>query len=394
LAQAIRLEGIIVHHAVRGGTPADSLLRTMSETPCDLVVMGTHGRRGLSHLVNGSVAEAVLRRAPCPVLTVKSPKFAPGHRRIVSKALSKDDASSTAGRYPGTTTVRSYAMIGKEYVPMNIVLAVDGSKHGRWSMQWVPRLPLVVSPKVIAVHAVDLAALKAPFVAQSIIAGNQPYLRAEVNRLEQQATRVSSEIRDFLASARIPGRVIVERGTPAPSILKHARRGDLIVLGSRGLTGLDRFMLGSVSQYVTFHAPTSVLVVKQPPRVIRRIVFATDGSKSSNKALRFLMENIRAENLDIVVVHVMPFLRYPELKEAGQALVDRDAERLVKAGYEVSGTVKLGHPADEVIKMADRHKADLMVTGAKGLGAIARFFLGSVSTKLIQHSSCSMLVVR
>jgi nucleotide-binding universal stress UspA family protein len=56
--------------------------------------------------------------------------------------------------------------------------------------------------------------------------------------------------------------------------------------------------------------------------------------------------------------------------------------------------VKLGHPADEVIKMADRHKADLMVTGAKGLGAIARFFLGSVSTKLIQHSSCSMLVVR
>jgi nucleotide-binding universal stress UspA family protein len=90
LAQAIRLEGIIVHHAVRGGTPADSLLRTMSETPCDLVVMGTHGRRGLSHLVNGSVAEAVLRRAPCPVLTVKSPKFAPGHRRIVSKALSND----------------------------------------------------------------------------------------------------------------------------------------------------------------------------------------------------------------------------------------------------------------------------------------------------------------
>jgi nucleotide-binding universal stress UspA family protein len=277
---------------------------------------------------------------------------------------------------------------------MNIVLAVDGSKHGRWSMQWVPRLPLVVSSKVIAVHAVDLAALKAPFVAQSMIAGNQPYLRAEVNRLEQQATRVSSETRDFLASARISGKVVVERGMPAPSILKHARRGDLIVLGSRGLTGLDRFMLGSVSQYVTLHASASVLVVKQPPRVIRRIVFATDGSKSSNKALRFLMENIRADNLDIVVVHVMPFLRYPELKEAGQALVDRDAERLVKAGYEVSGTVKLGHPADELIKMADRHKADLMVTGAKGLGAIARFFLGSVSTKLIQHSTCSVLVVR
>ncbi len=277
---------------------------------------------------------------------------------------------------------------------MKIVLAVDGSKHGRWSMQWVSRLPLVVFPKVVAVHAIDLAALKTPFVAHSIIAGNQPYLRDEVSRLEQQATRVASETKDFLASARIPGKVVVERGTPALSILKHARRGDMIVLGSRGLTGLDRFMLGSVSQYVTLHAPASVLVVKEPPRVIRRIVFATDGSKSSNHALRFLMENIRAENLDIVVVHVMPFLRYPELKAAAQALLDRDAERLVKAGHSVSGTVKLGHPADELIKMADRHKADLIVTGAKGLGAIARFFLGSVSTKLIQHSSCSVLVVR
>jgi nucleotide-binding universal stress UspA family protein len=82
------------------------------------------------------------------------------------------------------------------------------------------------------------------------------------------------------------------------------------------------------------------------------------------------------------------------LKEAGQVLLDRDAERLVKAGHAVSGTFKLGHPADEIIKVADRHKADLIVAGAKGLGAIARFFLGSISTKLIQHSTCSVLVVR
>lgn len=86
LVHAVALEGLTVHRAIRGGTPADSLLHFIDENRCDLVVMGTHGRRGLSHLVNGSVAEAVLRRAPCPVLTVKSPKFSPGHRRIVSKA--------------------------------------------------------------------------------------------------------------------------------------------------------------------------------------------------------------------------------------------------------------------------------------------------------------------
>ena len=85
LVQAMTLEGVTVHRTIRGGTPADSLLHVIEETRCDLVVMGTHGRRGLSHLVNGSVAESVLRRAPCPVLTVKSPKFAPGHRRVVSR---------------------------------------------------------------------------------------------------------------------------------------------------------------------------------------------------------------------------------------------------------------------------------------------------------------------
>jgi nucleotide-binding universal stress UspA family protein len=90
LVHAIALEGLMVHRVIGGGTPADSLLHFLDEKRCDLVVMGTHGRQGLSHLVNGSVAEAVLRRAPCPVLTVKSPKFAPGHRRIVSKAPVED----------------------------------------------------------------------------------------------------------------------------------------------------------------------------------------------------------------------------------------------------------------------------------------------------------------
>jgi nucleotide-binding universal stress UspA family protein len=277
---------------------------------------------------------------------------------------------------------------------MKIVLGVDGSKYGRWSMQWVPSLPFVSPPKVTAVHALDLAALKAPFMAQSMVAGNEPYIRAEVARLEQQAKRVSTETSEFLASTQLPGKVIVERGTPAQAILKHARRGDLIVLGSRGLTGLDRFMLGSVSQSVSLHAPASVLVVKQAPRVIGRILLATDGSKCSNRGVRFLMEEFRPENIEVVLVHVIPFLRYPEIKEAGHALIDRDAERLVKAGYAVNAILKLGHPGEEIMKVADRQKFDLLVLGAKGLGAIARFFLGSVSAKLVQHSTASVLIVR
>lgn len=81
LAAPLAAQGLDVDHLVRGGTPADSILDWTSHQPYDLIVMGTHGRRGLSHLAGGSVAEAVLRRAPCPVLTVKSPKFSPGRTR-------------------------------------------------------------------------------------------------------------------------------------------------------------------------------------------------------------------------------------------------------------------------------------------------------------------------
>jgi nucleotide-binding universal stress UspA family protein len=55
------------------GDPADAIIRAAESENVDLIVMGTHGRRGITRLLMGSVAEAVVRRAPCPVLTVKQP---------------------------------------------------------------------------------------------------------------------------------------------------------------------------------------------------------------------------------------------------------------------------------------------------------------------------------
>jgi nucleotide-binding universal stress UspA family protein len=67
-----------IEYRLRGGFPADSILDSAQTLPCDLIVMGTHGRRGISHTISGSVAEAVLRKARCPVIAVKSQKFGPG----------------------------------------------------------------------------------------------------------------------------------------------------------------------------------------------------------------------------------------------------------------------------------------------------------------------------
>ena len=83
LAASLRVRQVPVESQLRGGLPADSILDSARTLPCDLIVMGTHGRRGISHAFSGSVAEAVLRKALCPVLTVRNPKFGPGHRQAV-----------------------------------------------------------------------------------------------------------------------------------------------------------------------------------------------------------------------------------------------------------------------------------------------------------------------
>ena len=64
---------VYVEHRLESGDPVPAILRVAREAPADLVVMGTHGRTGLRRLLLGSVAERVLRQAPCSVLTVKGP---------------------------------------------------------------------------------------------------------------------------------------------------------------------------------------------------------------------------------------------------------------------------------------------------------------------------------
>lgn len=84
IAQAIRAGGVSCDFMVRGGLPNDSILEAAKSLPADWLVMGTHGRRGLAHAMYGSVVEFVLRQSPCPILTVRSPKFRPGHRRVLT----------------------------------------------------------------------------------------------------------------------------------------------------------------------------------------------------------------------------------------------------------------------------------------------------------------------
>jgi nucleotide-binding universal stress UspA family protein len=66
-------ERVRCEHRLLQGDPADSIVKLAKEEGADLIVMSTHGRTGLARLLMGSVAEAVVRQAPCPVLTIRQP---------------------------------------------------------------------------------------------------------------------------------------------------------------------------------------------------------------------------------------------------------------------------------------------------------------------------------
>ena len=67
-------------------------------------------------------------------------------------------------------------------------------------------------------------------------------------------------------------------------------------------------------------------------------------------------------------------------------MVEQCTDLLARAGYLVEPAPKLGKPADEILNVAQQRKADLIVTGAKGLGAIGRFLLGRVSTRVVRNN--------
>jgi nucleotide-binding universal stress UspA family protein len=287
---------------------------------------------------------------------------------------------------------------------MHVLVATDGSKYGGWALNWAAKLPLAEPTKVMVLHVLDVAALRAPFLSQPVLAGNEPYIQEEIKRMEARSAKIIQEATQQLASLKLAGTVRKEQGPVAPTILKRApKQGGLLVVGSQGLDAFDRFMLGSVSTNLIHHAVCPVLVVKGEAAPVRRIVLATDGSAASVKALKFVLAEFQPDHstgkdrrapIHVSVLHILPLVMYPGLKEASKKMLEQSVQKLIKAGFTAEPLCYLGNPAEEIMKTASQQKADLIVMGAKGLGAIARFLIGSVSTRVVQHAKGSVLVVR
>jgi nucleotide-binding universal stress UspA family protein len=290
---------------------------------------------------------------------------------------------------------------------MNVLVATDGSKYGQWGLNWVATLPFVTPPRVTALHVLDSAAFRLPFRT-----------KLEIQRVEARSRRTLKRAKQQLASLKLKGTARKEQGAVAPVILKRApKRNGLLVVGSQGLDALDRFLLGSVSTKLLHHATCPVLVVKDEAVPLRRITLAIDGSSASAEALEFVLTRFQPDHstgkggrvpIHVSVIYVMvplslagitikstiPWIKSPELTEENLKFIDQSVRKLIKAGFTAEPVYQFGNPAEKIMQVAAKHHADLIVMGAQGLGAIDRFLMGSVSTRVVQHANYAVLVVR
>lgn len=292
---------------------------------------------------------------------------------------------------------------------MKVLVATDGSEYGRWELNWVAKLPFVEPPQVLALHVLDNDKFFLPFRT-----------KLEVQRVEARAARTLKRTKQQLVALNLKGKTRKEKGAVAQTILKRApKRDGLLVVGSKGLNAFDRFTLGSVSMKLIQQASCPVLVVKGDVPPLRRIAVAIDGSSASAKALEFVLTEFQPDRatrkgrqvpIQVSVIHVMaprrlapievgttiPWIKQRRLKEKDTArkLAEQSAEKLIEAGFTAKVLCPDGNPADEIMKIATKKRADLIVMGAKGLTDVDRFLLGSVSTRVVQYANSSVLVVR
>jgi nucleotide-binding universal stress UspA family protein len=191
----------------------------------------------------------------------------------------------------------------------------------------------------------------------------------------------------------------------------------LIVMGTRGLGGFRRALLGSVSSGVAAHAPCATLVVRparRPGEAIRRVLVAIDGSPNAQRALETAVDLTKATKAELRIAHVMyiptlfwsmgvPGSAIPtdkieeDAEEAGRKLLAEAVKFAKEAGVAEAGdelVTDLVSPAQGIVQLAERDEADVVVLGTRGNGGFRKLLLGSVANSVLHYADCSVLVTK
>lgn len=226
----------------------------------------------------------------------------------------------------------------------------------------------------------------------------------------------AAQLADLARRARERNLVVshhVARGHADEAIVERAEQEgvDLVVVGTKGLTGLKRFFLGSVAEKVVRMSHTSVLVARGHQPRFGRVLVATDFSPASERALE-LAVGLAAHDAEIVLFHAW---QYPpgtvglatalprhgdpaaELREQIVTHNARRGELMCQRAGNPGQTLRFvqehGAPAAEIQSQLEAQPYDLVAVCTHGTRGFRRFLLGSVAEVTMRHAPCSVLVV-
>jgi nucleotide-binding universal stress UspA family protein len=284
-----------------------------------------------------------------------------------------------------------------------ILCPIDFSSGSDHALRVAARLATRHGAELVIAHVwyageYSLASYTFPSRAvEQMIDEEQQGLAAAVHEAHQVgAARVRSELR---------------KGDPAQEIVALVRDEpelDLVVMGTRGRSGLARVLLGSVAEQVVRQATCPVLVTREGLDVVplRRLLCPIDFSEGSRQAMELAARIVEPGGAGITLLHVVelpgPYTREPALRDLGAAL-EREASRTLEqwaselrttVGVAVTTRVRSGRLGPELLAALDDEPFDLVVTGSRGQTGIRRALLGSVAEKIVRHAPCPVLLAR
>jgi nucleotide-binding universal stress UspA family protein len=280
---------------------------------------------------------------------------------------------------------------------MRIVLGFDGSEAAQVALQFIMHRAWPPATQVAVVGAV------APIVDWDVMAPASAGTSAVagVHDLTARADDAASALvlRGLEASAD------VAIGDPVDRIADRAERwfADLIVVGNRRRGAFASAVFGSVSAHLVDHAPCPVLVARA--ETASRMLLAADGTPSSRDIPRLLdswgpgFRGLPVEVLSVAVRDeaITPWVvgieRQEDLAEH-ERIAESVAAQLAALGWTAVPLARFGVPDRVIVDAAQECRADLIVTGSRGIGTIQRLVAGSVAHDVLLHTRSSVLVMR
>jgi nucleotide-binding universal stress UspA family protein len=279
-----------------------------------------------------------------------------------------------------------------------ILVATDRTTEGEAAFRAAAQLAAKVRSTVRVVVVVE----PLPVIVPDPSVMTEP-LVASPELLDKVRDRVVAQMR-AVAPEGLEWHVEVESGRPSDEIVNkaHDLKAKLIVIELVHHNVVDRFLDGDTALEVVRRSRAPVLLVSAGWKALPKLaVFAVDFSPQSMEAARAGVR-LLADGSTVVLVHVRSVVTVydgmamweEEYDTAAAKELGKFTEALnVPSGIRVETVMLSGNPSSAILDFANGRDADLIVSGTRGAGLIERLVVGSVATRLMRHSTRSLLIV-